>query len=365
MSVDQLLQITLAVIGLSCALLTTVIVIVKFHRIRSSARSGALLATYRQALIVMASGEDEDGRAKTVLDAVDASTWKLLRPNVVAFLSKVRGTVVDDLGELLRSHGEIKRATRMLTSRSAVRRARAAYLLGLVRDPNLATLVLPLLNDPDADVRLVAARALGTIGEASAAGGILHALRISRGRIGLPAFVAVEALLAMGAEIAPELDNGLTSNDAAVRNVCALVAGYGSFFSTAPKLCVLLATPSEGDIRVSAAMALGRVGDINETAILARHTNACEVTELRRACVTALGDMGRREGLDTLVGLLGDGDRRLAQLAADSLVRSGTDGMARLAAAAVGQSPCARAARSALDLAELRGQLAPSDEGVL
>lgn len=346
-------------------MLTTVIVIVKFNRDRSSARSRALLATYRHALIAIASGEDEDGRAKTVLDAVDASTWKRLRPSVVALLSKVQGTAVDNLGELLRSHGEIKRATKMLTSRSAVQRARAAYLLGLVRDPNVTTLVLPLLNDSDANVRLVAARALGTIGEASAAGGILHALRISRGRIGLPAFVAVEALLAMGAEIAPALDKGLTSNDSTVRNVCALVAGYGSFFSTAPKLCELLATPSEGDIRMSAAMALGQVGDVHEIAILARHTNASEATKLRRACVTALGDMGRREGLDTLVGLLGDGDRRLAQMAADSLVRSGTEGMARLAAAAVGQSPCARAARSALDLAELRGQLAPSQEDVL
>jgi HEAT repeat protein len=64
----------------------------------------------------------------------------------------------------MRAHGEIEKATMMLTSCSAVQRPRAAYLLGLVRDPASAALVLPLLNDHVADVRLVAVQALGTIG---------------------------------------------------------------------------------------------------------------------------------------------------------------------------------------------------------
>lgn len=363
MSVGQLLQISISVIGISCSLSVAVIIFAKFHRGRAGAISTAVLATYRHALIAIASDEDQDGQAKDMLHAVATPTWERLRPSVVAFLPKVRGTAAEDLGELLRSRGEIKRATRMLSSRLAVRRARAAYILGLVRDPNLAILVRPLLGDPDADVQLVAARALGVIGEASAASDILHALRSSRRRIGLPAWIAVEALSAMGAGIAPALEIGLTDSDEAVRNVCAQVAGRGSFFSTAPELCNLLATDGAADVRASAAMALGRVGGADGAAALAQHTNASETTALRRTCVTALGDMGRHEGLDTLTALLGDGDRRLAQLAADSLVRIGAEGITRLEVSAVGNLSSARAARGALDIAKLRGQLADGADG--
>jgi len=355
--VDRLLSISLAVVNVFCLLSVAVIVIAKIHRRRASARSKDLLATYRHALIAIASDEDDDGHAKAMLYAVSPSVWERLRPSVIAFLPKVRGTAAEDLSELLRSRGEIDRATRMLTSRSRVRRARGAYLLGLVRDPNLAGLLTPLLADRDADVRLVVARALGAIGDASAAGHILQALRTTRGQIGLPAWVAVDTLLAMGNEIAPAIETGLTSEDPAVRNVCAQVAGHGSLFSTAPQICDLLNTAGEGEIRASAAMALGRVGGANEAAVLARHTSVSESTGLRRTCAIALGDVGRHESVDTLVGLLGDSDRRLAQLAADSLIRIGTEGVAKLKMVAVGNLPSARAARGALDLAELRGQL--------
>lgn len=359
MIVGQVLQIALAVIGLSCAACVVVIAVAKVHRGRAGVRSSALLLPYRQALIAMASGEDEDGQARASLYAVPAPTWDRLRPSVVAFLTKVRGAPADDLGELLRSRGEIESARRMLTSRSAVRRARAAYLLGLVRDPDSAALLIPLLGDPHADVRLVAARSLGAIGEPSAASHVLDALRTHHGQIGLPAWVAAESLLAMGVQIAPALQIGLASEDPAVRNVCAVVAGQAAFSGVAPALRILLDTDSERDVRASAAVALGRIGAADDVAVLARHTQDSETTVLRRTCATALGDLGQREGLDTLAGLLGDGDRRLAQLASNSLVRIGSEGIARLeAAATTRQVPSALAARAALDMAGLRGQLA-------
>ena len=355
MTVSHVLQIVGVVIGLSCAVSVVVIAVAKVHRGRAGVRSSALLLPYRHALIAMASGEDEDGQAKASLYAVPAPTWDRLRPSVVAFLTKVRGTPADDLGELLRSRGEIESAKRMLTSRSAVRRARAAYLIGLVRDMDSVALVLPLLGDPHADVRLVAARSLGAIGEPSAASGVLDALRTNHGQMGLPAWVAAEALLAMGAQIAPALQIGLASEDPAVRNVCAIVAAHAAFSSTAPQLRILLASDSEGDVRANAAVALGRIGGADDFAVLVRHTDASEATVLRRTCATALGDLGQREGVDTLAVLLGDGDRRLAQLAADALVRIGSEGVARLdeVAAATPQGPNALAARAALDIAGL------------
>ena len=309
----------------------------------------------------MVSGEDDDGQAREALCAVPAPVWVRLRPHVVAFLPKVRGLPAEDLGELMRAHGEIEKATMMLTSRSAVRRARAAYLLGLVRDPACAALVFPLLSDHAADVRLVAVRALGTIGDPAAASGILDTLRSHRGQIGVPAWVAAEALLAIGLEIGPALQIGLTSIDPAVRNVCAVVAGHGTYLSTTPQLRILLAADSDDDVRVSAAVALGRLGSADDAAALASHADACETTMLRRTCVTALGELGLRESLGTLTELLGDVDRRLAKLAADSLVRIGPEGITRLreeAALSTPQGPSACAASCALELAGLRGQLA-------
>jgi HEAT repeat protein len=353
----QVLLTALTVIGLSCASSIAVIATAKFRRGRAAVRSTALLAPYRRALIVMASGEDDDGQAKAVLYAVPAPSWARLRSSVVAFPPKVRGTPAEDLRELLRWHGEIDRAKRMLTSRSTVRRAGAAYLLGLVRDADSATLLLPLLTDTDPDVRLLTARALGAIGEPSGAAGVLLALRSQHRQIGVPAWVATEALLAMGIQIAPQLQIGLVSQDPAVRNVCALVAGHGIFSSAVPQLRIMLATDGDADVRAS-ALALGRVGSADDVAVLARLTDASQPTVLRRTCATALGELGRDESLDTLKGLLADGDLRLAALAADSLVRIGSKGIARLEDAAVEQSPRAQVAPGALDLAGLRGQLA-------
>ena len=363
MSVGRLLTLTIVVVVIFCVLAVAVIVIAKTHRRRAGDKSTYLLSAYRHELIAIASDEDRDGEAKSVLNAVPVPIWERLLPSVIAFLPKVRGTAAEDLSEILRSRGEIKQATKMLTSRSGVRRARGAYLLGLIRDRNLASLLIPLLADRDPDVRLVAARSLGVIGATSAADGILQALRTTRRRIGLPAWVAVDALLGMGVEIASAIETGLTSDDAAVRNVCAQVAGHGTIFSAAPQLSVLLATASESEVRVSAAMALGRVGGASEAAALALNTNSSEAAELRRSCAVALGDLGRQESLDTLVELLGDADRRLAQLAADSLIQFGEIGVARLTSVAVGDSPTARAARGAIDLALLRGQIVPLDGG--
>jgi HEAT repeat protein len=344
---------------LACGTAVAVIVIAKLRRGRVVARSAALLAPYRLSLLMMASGEDVDGEAMASLCAVPADVWSRLRPGVVALLPKVRGLPADDLGELMRAHGEVDKAAKMLSARSVVDRARAAYLLGLVRDPDSVPQVVRLLDDPAPDARLVAARALGTVGDPSAATGVLRGLRTRNGEIGLPAWVAAEALLAMGSGIGAALQGGLSSDDPAVRNVCIVVAGHGNFYATAPQLRILLATDSDGDVRAAAAVALGRVGGVEDVAALARHSDACELTGLRRTCVAALGELGHREGLEILAGLLGDDDRRLAELAADSLARMGTEGIARLEeeAAVRGQGPKARAATGALELAGLRGQV--------
>ncbi len=364
MSVEQDFLTVGFAIGLICILAVIVVALAKSHRTRAAATSRKMLAPCRSSLIIVVAGEDEDGAALAALCALPSAIWVRFRPSVIAFLPKVRGAPATHLEELMRSHGEIDGAISMLTSRSAIRRASAAYLLGLVRDRQSATRVLPLLSDHDADVRLVAARALGFMGDPAAAGSVLQALRTRHGQIGLPAWVAAEALLSMGPEIGKLLQIGLTSQDPAVRKVCTLVAGHGLHLSTAPQLRVLLATDIDRDVRVSAAVALGRVGNARDAAILVRHTDASEPAVLRRTCVTALGDLGQSESFATLAALLSDDDRRLATQAADSLVRNGSEGIAILQSAVSAQrGPGAHAAAAALELAGLRRRLAVGSTG--
>ena len=105
MNAGQIFLIAGVALGLVCTSAVVVVAIAKFRRGRVAARSRALLAPYRLSLIIMVSGEDDDGQAREALCAVPASVWIRLRPSVVAFLPKVRGLPAENLGELMRAHG--------------------------------------------------------------------------------------------------------------------------------------------------------------------------------------------------------------------------------------------------------------------
>jgi HEAT repeat protein len=291
------------------------------------------------------------------LQNVNERTWKSLRSSVIAFLPKVRGAGAVALCALLQSKGEEQRAIKMLTSKSAVHRARATYLLGLIHTPNLTNNMLPLLEDRSREVRLVATRVLGSVGAVSAASSVLQALHTKKGFSAIPTWAAVEALLAMGNEIGSLLETGLKSEDPGVQNVCTLIAGHGTFFTLAPLLRELLTNHTDIVIRINAAVALSKIGGVVEERVLERCLDATEPAELRRACVQALGVIGRAECVDTLVKLLDDNDRRVAQLAADSLVQIGELGYLRLKTVIEEQGRASVAAIGALKLAELREQV--------
>ena len=102
-----------------------------------------------------------------------------------------------------------------------------------------------LLLDSSGDVRFVAARALGMIGDASVAPAVLAASGqlpgMREGHTGLPAWVAAEALLRIGAGCQSAVADAFGSKDAHVRAVAAQVALNGSYpASLAPaRVCVL------------------------------------------------------------------------------------------------------------------------------
>ena len=346
-----LLATTLAV-ALTAVALALLVVLAKVLRTRREHAGEALLVPHRLPLLMVGAGEDDDGSALAHLLTVEDRAWQRLAPAVVAMLSKVRGAPAEDLVFVLREHGQVARALADLRSRSVITRARAIHLLGLVRDRDHVPHLIPLLSDPSPEVRLVAVRALGAIGDPAAALDVLRALHSVHGHVGVPAYLVAEALLTMGTGSAEALHEGLDSDEATIRNAAALVAGRGTFVSSAPRLRQLLEADPDPEVRTTAAVSLGLVGGADDVAALARHTAGSEATSLRRTCAAALGELGHPLGADSLVALLGDPDRRLAEISADSLVRLGRPGVSRLEE--VGDGDAGRAARSALALARLR-----------
>jgi len=199
------------VVALTAVGLTALVVVAKLVRSHRERATDAALAPHRMPLLILGSGEDDDGAAMAHLLAVEHQAWRTVGPAVTAMLAKVRGEPVEDLVLVLREHGDVDRAVSELGSRSVVTRARAAYLLGLVRDRSHVPHLLPLLRDRSAEVRLVAVRALGAIGDPVAAGHVLRALHSVRGHVGVPAFLAAEALLSLGTGGAAALREGLDS----------------------------------------------------------------------------------------------------------------------------------------------------------
>ena len=276
----------------------------------------------------MASGEDDDGAAAEELTWATGVSRAVLDRNIVEMLGKIRGVPAEQLVHVLEVHGAVDDAVEDLASRSTVRRARAAQLLGLARSEAAVPLLVVALGDEAVEVRNSAAYALGLIGDPAAAGPVLAA--IGAPERGLPAATAAEALQSMGVGISEALRDGMADANARTRMVAAHLSSERSFTQSLPDLRRLLGTDPDLTVRETSAAAIGRLGRSEDVEILVRHTAESEPLPLRRACVVALGELGELGAVPALAVLLDDSDPRLAELAATALLTMGADGSAAL-----------------------------------
>lgn len=351
----SILVVTIIAMAAVCLAVLGATMLARFRRVRRQRTLLRLAARHRVLILEVASGEDEDGLATGTLAGLPASEWTGIRTAVIAMLSKVRGAPAAQLVQVLDAHGELDRARTQLDSRSSVRRARGAHLLGLARDEQSTAALIRLLGDPAAEVRLVAARSLGMIKDASAADDVLRAVPGVGSAVGVPAWVAAEALLAMGPAAEAVVQAGLVDPDPRIRGVAVMVAGHSILPTTLDVLRARLVEETDPVVRAGVAAALGRIGTAADVEQLARHTGSEQAPGFRRTCATALGELGQPDSADRLVGLLADPDRRLAQLSAQALVQLGPVGMAQLHAARAQGQLAGTAAAAALALATLRG----------
>jgi HEAT repeat protein len=319
---------TVVVLG-ACLLLVLLVVAVRAKRHSRNQRDAMLLSPLRAPLITVASGEDDDGSAAEELRWATGVSRDVLDRNIVAMLSKIRGVPADRLVDVLEEHGALEVAAAEMTSRSTVKRARAAQLLGLARHDRSVPLLVEALGDEAVEVRNSAAYALGLIGDPVAAGPVLAA--IGAPERGLPAATAAEALQSMGVGISEVLRDGMADDNARTRVVAAHLSGERSFTRGLPELRRLLDADPDLTVRETSATAIGRLGRGEDVGILVRHTAESEPLALRRACVVALGELRAADAVPALAALLEDSDPRLAELAATALLTLGPDGSAALA----------------------------------
>lgn len=320
-----LLLLTLLALSIGCCLLVAITVVAKIRRSQRSRTLARLAAPHRRLILEVASGED-DGAAQT-LAALGRREWGSIRRAVIAMLGRVRGVPAEQLVRVLAAHGEIGRARAKLHARSSLERARGAHLLGLARDETSVPRLLELLTDPADDVRLVACRSLGQIGDAVAAAAVLEAVPGAGSRKGVPAWVAAESLLAMGPGARDALLEALAHPDPRTREVAVTVITHSSLPATIDALRSRLGSEPQEEILVAMITALGLLGESEDCEPLLGYTAPDHPTPLRLAATRALGDLGDCRAAPRLGELLDDCDRQLAGHAAQALTQLGPTGI--------------------------------------
>jgi HEAT repeat protein len=280
---------------------------------RDRRRREAEATAKRQVLRVLAG----DG------PVLQSSQSRELESVAASLLPKLRGEDRDALVAFLDGSGALDRARAELSQRGAVRRARAAELLGAASDTQALPRLIELLDDRDGDVRIVAARALGKLGPPAVAP-LLGALDARRP---IPGAVVTMALVHVGPDAAEPLTEALVaSSSSRARVVAAELLGRLSAFGAAAPLRAALVDGPDDHLRAAAAHALGRIGLAGSIPALLAQVEHTGDRDVRLACIGALGDIGGPAALSALPVLLADPDHRVARRAAVALASCGTPG---------------------------------------
>lgn len=325
----------LAVLGLALTaisallvVLAIVIVVVRADRRRRTARRIRVIEPLRPALLRVLTEDDPAARADqlAVLLRMDDRTWRALEPTVAELLGKLRGEAHAALREMAERQGTVSRARRRVHRPGAVGRARAAEILGGLEDPAVTDDLIRLLDDRDAEVRQVAARALGRCGDPRGAGPLLGCIQGGA----VPPRVVSQALLRLGTGSQPALVEALSSPDELARAIAVEILGLSGAVGAARAVEHRLRDDPSAEVRIRAARALGKVGSRSSLIALMDATAGGQPAGLRAVAARALGDLGHAGAIPTLRALLHDPVHRVASNAARALATFGHAGAAAL-----------------------------------
>lgn len=306
-----------AVVAVVAVAICTVRVIRNVRRRRRE----ALAAGPRRALLAFVADNGEEGSDELVDIPDDA--WRAAEPGALALLGKLRGEAHEALVSVFLRRGVARNALHDLRARSRVRRARAAQVLGDLELRSAVPQVCRLLEDRHAEVRVVAVRALGRIGDPAAAWRLIASLDRPDP---VPSLLVTHTLVQLGLDAEVTLSAALDHPQARVRVVCLDALGLLGATGTVARVARVLRDDPSLDVRVAAATNLGRLGARSALEPLVDALAPARPTPLRAAAARALGELGAPAAVPHLVTLLDDEAFRAAHEAAHALRRLGRAG---------------------------------------
>ncbi len=354
MSLAQFAYVAALVLGVGSAFLVVSLVLVRVLKDRSERRRLTVRGPVWRVVMTLSTGEGEE------LDAAYArllATSPVERQAVVndafSLVPKLRGEARQRLREVLRAWGTTDGARNSTRSRSAVRRTRGYYRLGVLAEPGRRNLVLEGLQDRDFIARRTAMLALGSFASPDVVAGMLDAaveepqLRrdflASIFRIGRPAVpVLREQLAAALGETTVRIEEGGRRGQLAAEAL-GLVGAFDAVGSLEQAV-----TGAPEEMQVACINALGQLGSPTSVEILSvavRHDSP----DVRRVAAQSLGLVGGPAAVTPLSAALVDPSVEVARSAANALRRCGAPGQAAL------DDSSAPVAREVLALAALGG----------
>ena len=320
---------TVAIVFLAAVVAVTGLSIIGVRVVRQTRqrRQARLAAGPRRALLAFVAANGEEGGDELV--AIPDDAWKAAEPGALGLLGKLRGEAHLALVSVFLRRGTARRALADLRSRNRVRRARAAQILGDLELRQAVPELCRLLSDRHAEVRVVAVRALGRIGDPAAAWRLIASLDQSDPT---PSLLVTHTLVQLGPDAEVTLSAALDHPQARVRVVCLEALGLLGATGSVDRVARVLREDTVLDVRVAAAANLGRLGTRSALEPLTGALTPARPTPLRAAAARALGDLGAPAAVEALVPLLDDDAYRVGHEAAHALRRLGPRGLAALRA---------------------------------
>ena len=320
-----------ATLAVACSLVVVALVLVRLGKDRAERRRLTLRAPVWRVVLTLSSGEgDEVDAAYTQLLATTPAERQAVVSDAFALLPKLRGDARDRLRQVLRAWGTADNARHSTTSRSAVRRCRGFYRLGVLAELGRRDQVLTGLDDRDFVVRRTAMLALGSFPDPVVVGPMLDRAVLepqlrrdflaSIDRIGAPAVPALREQLATALEQSrtePEQGDRRGQLAAEALGLVGAIDAVGSLEQAMP------GAPDEMQIAcINALGALGSPTSVPALTSAALHDNP----DVRRVAVQSLGLIGGRGVVTPLSIALQDDNVEVARAAANALHRSGPGG---------------------------------------
>lgn len=331
MSVAAYSLIALYVLAVVVLLLVVAMAMVRSLRVRQHRRAEKRAAPIRPILIRLVASDELDREALDMLGDLPDKEWRAVEPRVFAILDKVRGQAADSVATLLNSRGAADRTLRAARSHNAVKRAAAGDRLASLRHHASVGLLERMLDDPDRDVRRVAAVGLGRVGRA---GSVAPLLASVTGKRRTSLLLVGDSLARIGMKAVDALVEALDSPLAAQRELAAGTLGRIGATAAAERLADLLYNDEADSVRVSAAGALSKVGTWDAVTPLRDVAAGYAPTPVRCAAIAGLAELGSAASVAMLEAIVCEPNYDVAHSAAGALARlerPGRDALTRLA----------------------------------